>query len=120
MTPDCLDNLGKIFWLLRLQHRRLRHQLWLATLGGSSSRTHTNYRQRSGVRHQLAPECETSYSRPTISSTSATRRSQQRSGVRQQLCLRSWLWFYDNNSTMTSSTTRRRLRRADHAAPDKS
>jgi hypothetical protein len=50
-------------------------------------------------------------SRPAISSTSATRRSQQRSGARQQLRLRSWLWFYDSNSTTSSSTTPRRQRR---------
>jgi hypothetical protein len=43
--------------------------------------------------------------------TSVTRRSQQRSGARQQLRLRSWLWFYDNNSTTSSSTTPRRPRR---------
>jgi hypothetical protein len=49
---------------------------------GSSSRTRANYRQCSGARHQLAPECGSSRSRPTISSTSATRRSQQRSGAR--------------------------------------
>jgi hypothetical protein len=80
----------KIFRLLRLQHRRLhQRRLRLATLGGSSSYTRANYRQRSGARHQLAPECENSRSRPAISSTSSTRRSQQRSGARQQLRLRS-------------------------------
>jgi hypothetical protein len=49
-----------ILRLLRFQHRRLRlRRLRLATLGGSSSsRTRANYRQRSGARHQLAPECE--------------------------------------------------------------
>jgi hypothetical protein len=120
------SNQRKIFWLLRFQHRQLR----LVTLGGSPLRTHANYRQRSGARHQLAPECGKSYSRPTISSTSATRRSQQRSGARQQLRLRLWLWFYDNNFASDrdcdSTTTTRlhlrllRLRRNDHAAPDKS
>jgi hypothetical protein len=74
-------------------------------LGGSPPRTHANYWQRSGARHQLAPECRKSPSRPAISSTSATRQSQQRLGARQQLCLWSWLWFYDNNSTTSSSTT---------------
>jgi hypothetical protein len=40
----------KIFRLLRLQHRRLHlRQLRLAMLGGSSSRAHANYRQRSGA-----------------------------------------------------------------------
>jgi hypothetical protein len=43
----------------------------------------TNYWERSGARHQLAPECGSSYSRPTISSILTTRRSQQRSGARQ-------------------------------------
>jgi hypothetical protein len=52
----------KIFRLLRLQHRRLRHQLRPVTLGGSPPRTHANYQQRSGARHRLAP---------AISSTSA-------------------------------------------------
>jgi hypothetical protein len=33
----CSDNPKKIFRLLCLQHRRLRRQLWLATLGGSTS-----------------------------------------------------------------------------------
>jgi hypothetical protein len=74
-------------------------------LGGSSSRTRTNYRQRSGARHQLAPECGKSSLRPAISSTSTTRQSQQRSGARQQLRLRSWLWFYDNNSPTSTSST---------------
>jgi hypothetical protein len=60
--------------LLRLQLRRLR----IAMLRGSSSHTRTNYRQHSGARHQLAPECGKSPSRPAISSTSATRRYQQR------------------------------------------
>jgi hypothetical protein len=55
------------------------------------SRIRANYRQRSRARHQLAPEYKSSRSRPTISSISATRRSQQRSGARQQLRLRSWL-----------------------------
>jgi hypothetical protein len=95
----------KILWLLRLQHRRLRRQLRLATLGGSSSRTRASYRHRSGVRYQLAPECKNSPSRPTISSTSVTQQSHQCSGARQQLRLRSWLWFYDNNSTTSSSIT---------------
>jgi hypothetical protein len=64
----------KIVRLLHLQHRRLHSfRLRLVTLEGSSSRTHANYRQRSGARHQLAPECGSSYSRPTILSTSATR-----------------------------------------------
>jgi hypothetical protein len=80
----------KIIRLLRLQHYRLHpRRLCLATLGGSPSRTRANYRQRSGARHQLAPEYGSSYSRPTISSISATRRCQQRSGARQQLRLRS-------------------------------
>jgi hypothetical protein len=35
----------------------------------------------------------------------ATWRSQQRSGARLQFCLRSWIQFYDNNSTTSSSTT---------------
>jgi hypothetical protein len=35
----------------------LRRQLRLATLEGSLLRIHANYRQRSGARHQLAPEC---------------------------------------------------------------
>jgi hypothetical protein len=106
----------KIFRLLRLQHRRLHlRQLCLATLGGSPSRTPANYRQHSGARHQLAPEFENSRSRSTISSTSATRRSQQRSGARQQLCLRSWLRFYDNNLASvrgcdSTTSTRRPLR----------
>jgi hypothetical protein len=67
--------------------------------------------KRSGARHQLAPECRTSYSRPAISSTSAADDPNKRLGARQQLRLRSWLWFYDNNSTMSSSTTLRRPRR---------
>jgi hypothetical protein len=117
VSPDWVDNSDKnsstirwatritrrkIFWLLHLQHRRLR----LNTLGGSPPRTRANYRQCSGARHQLALECEKSPSKPATSSTSTTRRSQQRSGARQQLRLWSWLWFYDNNSpTSTSSTT---------------
>jgi hypothetical protein len=35
----------------------------------------------------------------------ATQQSQQCSGARQQLRLRSWIRFYDNNSTTSSSTT---------------
>jgi hypothetical protein len=102
----------KIVWLFCLQHRWLHLcQLRLITLGGSPSRIHANYRQRSGARHQLDPECGKLPSRPTISSTSATRQSHQRSGAQQQLRLRSWLWFYDNNSTTSSSTTPRRPRR---------
>jgi hypothetical protein len=94
----CADNLKKILRLLRLQHRRLYlRQLRLAMLGGSPSRTRANYWQRSGARHQLAPECRKLPSRPATSSISATRQSQQCSGARQQLRLRSWLRFYDNN-----------------------
>jgi hypothetical protein len=73
-SSNCSDNSKKIFRLLRRLHLR---QLRLATLGGSSSRTRENYRQRPGARHQLAPECGKSPSRPAISSTSATRQSQQ-------------------------------------------
>jgi hypothetical protein len=54
-------------------HRALAHS---AMFGGSTS-------TRPGVRK--------SPSRPAISSTSATWRSQQRSGTRQQLRLRSWI-----------------------------
>jgi hypothetical protein len=107
LLAKLLGNSKKIFWLLRLRQRQLR----LATLRDSPSRTHANYRQRSGARHQLAPKCGKSPSRPTISSTSATRWSLQRSGARQQLRLRSWIRFYDNNSTTSSSTTSRRPRR---------
>jgi hypothetical protein len=105
----------KIFRLLCLQHRRLRHQLRLVTLGGSSSRTRENYRQRSEARHQLAPECGKSPSRPAISSTSATQRSQQRSGARQQLASNR-----DCDFTTTTRLRHCRLRRAVHTAPDKS
>jgi hypothetical protein len=69
--------------------------------------THSLIRQRSGARHHLTPKCRNSCLWTAISSTSATRRSQQRSGAQRQLQLRSWLWFYDNNSTMSSSTTPR-------------
>jgi hypothetical protein len=55
-----------------LSLRRLRRQLRLVTLGGSPLRTRTNFRQYSGTRHHLALECGSSYSRPAISSTSAT------------------------------------------------
>jgi hypothetical protein len=34
-----------------------------------------------------------------------TRQSQQRSGARHQLRLRSSLWFYDNNSTTSTTVT---------------
>jgi hypothetical protein len=57
LLTGCSDNMKKIFRLLRLQHRQLR----LVTLGGSPPRTYTNYRQRLGARHQLAPECGSSY-----------------------------------------------------------
>jgi hypothetical protein len=62
VMPDCSSTSEqitrrKIFRLLRLQHRRLHCQLRLNTLGGSPSRARANYRQRSGARHQLAPEC---------------------------------------------------------------
>jgi hypothetical protein len=99
----------------------LRHyvrRLCLATLGGSRSHTRANYRQRSGARHQLAPECGKSPSRPAISSTSATRQSQQALGgstttsppivvviLRQQL---DYIFVYFDYG------------RADRAAPDKS
>jgi hypothetical protein len=90
--PDCLDNSKEKLRLLHIQHRRLNlRQLRLVALGGSLPRTRVNYRQRSGARHQLASECEKSPSRSVILSTSATRRSQQRSRARQQLRLRSWL-----------------------------
>jgi hypothetical protein len=118
VSPNCSDNSKKLFRLLRLQHRRLHlRQLRLVTLGGSPSRTRANYRQRSGARHQLAPECGKSRSRTAISSTSGTRRSQQCSGgstttsppivdaiVRQQL---DYIFVYFDYG------------RADHAAPDK-
>jgi hypothetical protein len=91
----------KVFRLLCRQHRQLR----VAMLGASSSRTRVNYRQRSGARYQLAPEYGNSRSRPATSSISATRRSQQRSVARQQLRLRSWLWFYDNNSATSTTST---------------
>jgi hypothetical protein len=85
----------KILRLLRLQHRRLHlRQLWLVTLGGSTS-------TRPWVRKLTLKTCD-------FVDMQATRRSQQRSRARQQLCLRSWLWFYDNNSTTSSSTTPRR------------
>jgi hypothetical protein len=58
-----------------------------------------------GARHQLTPECRKSPSRPAISLISATRRSQQRSGARHQLRLRSWMQLFDNNSTTSSSST---------------
>jgi hypothetical protein len=69
---NCSDNPKKIFRLLRLQHRWLQRQLRLVALKGSPPRTRANYRQRSGARHQLAPECGNSCSRSAISSTSAT------------------------------------------------
>jgi hypothetical protein len=52
----CSDNLKEKLRLLRLQDRQLR----LVTLGGSPPRARANYRQRSGARHQLAPECRKS------------------------------------------------------------
>jgi hypothetical protein len=79
-------------------------------------RTRANYRQRSGARHQLAPECGSSYSRPTISSTSERDNLNSARGL-------------DNNFTSDrdcdSTTTTRlprhhRLRRVNHGAPDKS
>jgi hypothetical protein len=106
----------KILRLLCFQHRQLRRQLRLIMLRGSLSRTRVNYRQRSGARHQLAPECRKSYSRPTILSTSAMRRSQQTLGgstttsppivatiLRQQL---DYVYIVNHG--------------ADHVAPDKS
>jgi hypothetical protein len=66
VSPDCPNNPEeKVFRLLCLQDHRLR----LATLGDSPSRARANYRQRSGARHQLTPECENSCSRPATSST---------------------------------------------------
>jgi hypothetical protein len=73
----------KKLWLLRFQDRQLRRQLRLVMLGGSSPCTRANYRQHSGARYQLALECGKSPWRPAISSTLATRWSQQRSGARQ-------------------------------------
>jgi hypothetical protein len=76
-SPDCSDNSKKNISTTSSStssttSRRYVRRLCLATLGGSPPRTRANYRQRSGTRHQLAPECEKSRSRPTISSTSAT------------------------------------------------
>jgi hypothetical protein len=117
VLPDCLNNPEeKIFRLLRLQDRRLRlHQLRLTMLGGSPSRTRVNYRQRSGARHQLAPECRKSSSRSTISSTSATRRSQQTLGGSTN----NFASDRDFDSTTTTRLRHRRLHHADHIAPIK-
>jgi hypothetical protein len=58
-SPDCADNSEKTTSTTSSSTSLIRRQLRLATLGGSSSpRTRANYRQRSGARHQLAPECE--------------------------------------------------------------
>jgi hypothetical protein len=90
--------------------RRYVRQLWLVALGGSSSRTCANYRQRSRAWHQLAPECG-----------NQLRRHQQRDDPNNARGL-------DNNfasdrgcdSTTSTRLRHHRLRRADHAALDKS
>jgi hypothetical protein len=67
-----------------------------ATLGGSTS-THP------GVRKITLKICDfVDINNATIPTAF---------GARQQLRLRSWLWFYDNNSTTSSSTTPCRPRR---------
>jgi hypothetical protein len=112
VSPDCPNNPEeKVFPLLHLQDRRL----WFATLGGSPSRAHANYRQRSGARHQLAPECRKS------SQDLRFHRRQQRDDPNSARGL-------DNNfasdrgcdSTTTTRLRLRQLRRADHVAPYKS
>jgi hypothetical protein len=90
-SPDCLDKLEKKTSTTSSSRSSTTSASAAVchARGLSLSRTRVNYRQRSGARHQLAPEYEKSPSRPAISSTSATRRSQQRSRARQELRLRS-------------------------------
>jgi hypothetical protein len=74
VSPDCSDNTEKNTSTTSSStssttSRRYVRRLCLAILGGSSSHTRVSYRQCSGARHQLAPECGTSYSRSTTSAS---------------------------------------------------
>jgi hypothetical protein len=66
---------------------------------------------RSRARHQLTPECGNHPQDLQFRRHQQHDNPKQRSGAWQQLRLRLWLWFYDNNSTTSSSTTPRQPHR---------